>query len=155
MLFKSLFLPIPINFENNCFQKKNFFEFSEGNVTVRKNINAEHSFVHQYIRNESLSNVRTRLLTSLFGHTNLESAEISDLQLPKRAVKHLDEKILAGLRLKIPTIPVENLGYYESEGKDTAELADRSRPTLTGVKRGRPTLKSSTSTSSNNTPNEK
>jgi hypothetical protein len=149
LLLKSYFLPIPINFENNCFQKKNFFEFSEGVVTVRKNISAEHSFVHQYIKNESVSNVRTRLLTSLFGHTNLESAEISDLQLPKHAVKRLDEKILTGLRLKIPTIPLENLGYYESEEKDTVELADRSRPTLSGVKRGRPTLKSSASNSSN------
>ena len=102
-----------------------------------------------------MSNVRTRLLTSLFGHTNLESAEISDLQLPKHAIKRLDEKIIAGLRLKIPTIPVENLGYYESEEKDTVEVADRTRPTLSGVKRGRATLKSSTSNSSNDTPNEK
>ena len=101
-----------------------------------------------------MSNVRTRLLTSLFGHTNLESAEISDLQLPKHAVKRLDEKVLAGLRLKIPSIPVEHLRYYESEEKDIVEVADQSRPTITGVKRGRPTLKSSTSNSSN-TPNEK
>ena len=151
MLLNNHFSPIPNDSDNN-YSKNDFFEFTNGNVTIRKNINAEQSIVHQYIKNESLCDVRTRLMTSLFGHTNLARAELSDVQLTKHTVRRLTEEKVAALRLKISTIPVENLSYYELEEKDTFVLADRTRPSLSGMKRGRPTLKSSDSHSSSSLP---
>ena len=151
LLLNNHFSSIPINSESN-YSKNNFFEFTNGNVTIRKNINAEHSIVHQYIKSESLSDVRTRLMTSLFGHTNLARAELSDVQLTKHTVRRLSEEKVAALRLKISAIPVENLSFYELEEKDTFVMADRTRPSLSGMKRGRPTLKSGDSHSSSSIP---
>lgn len=111
-VLKDQFIPIPSI--DNGYTKNHFFEFCDGQVSIRHIVGSEIKYVHNYVLNSSLNTIRKRILQSIIGNVSLSKATIDDIILPRHPISEFPQSKISSLTEKYFSIPEDKLYYYPS-----------------------------------------
>ena len=128
------------------YTKGHFYEFAEGQVTMRDSITSDIYAVHSYIPEGLVGVITSHIMHKIFGDIPLESATITDVILPRVRPRPFDAKKTASFREKMFAIPSQYHDYYpgkaetkQSGYKETsATQAENAIAQPVTSKRGRP-----------------
>ena len=128
------------------YTKGHFYEFAEGQVTMRDSITSDIYAVHSYIPEGLVGVITSHIMHKIFGDIPLESATITDVILPRVRPRPFDATKTASFREKMFAIPSQYHDYYpgkaetkQSGYKETsATQAENAIAQHVSSKRGRP-----------------
>ena len=97
-LLKNQFILIPQL--DNGYTKNHFYEFADGQVSIRHIVGSEIKYVHNYIIKGTESTIKKRILNSIIGDTPLSKAKMNNIiliryplvEFPKSKISSLSEK---------------------------------------------------------------
>ena len=144
-ILKEHFIPIPAI--ENGYTKNHFYEFADGQVTMRQTVGSEVKYVHNYVAEGTNRIIKNSVLSKILGSVTLENATFQDIILPRHPVGNFPQSKVISLSEKYFTIPEEMLYYYPKladlqndyqESLDPKEKANiRALNTVAMVKRKR------------------
>lgn len=139
-LLKEHLSPIP-SIEHG-YTKNHFFEFADGQVSMRHIVGSEVKYVHNYVQEGMGRIVRNSILSKIIGNVRLENANLSDMILPQHPVGIFPPSKIGSLTEKYFTIPADKLSYYPSLADLGAVNGTPLGPTLMANTRATETVES-------------
>lgn len=141
-ILKDQFVPIPAI--DNGYTKNHFYEFSDGQVSIRHLVGSEIKHVHDYLIKGSEGIIKRRILQSLIGNTSLEKATFDSIILNRHPVIEFPKSKVSSLAEKYFSIPEDKLSYYPSisnfknqnDAVDNANIRAREAVKIVTKKRG-------------------
>lgn len=110
---------------DNGYTKNHFFEFSNGEVSIRNLVTDKIKHVHKYLPYEFLNTVRKTILSSILERgVRVENCSIRDMILERHPVSIFPESKLKSLQEKYFSIPVEFVSYYPKASENVEKLED-------------------------------
>ena len=118
-ILKDQFIPIPA--VDNGYTKNHFFEFADGQVSIRHIVGSEIKYVHDYVQKGCLNTIKKRILNSLIGDISLSKATMDDIILLRHPVSDFPQSKVSSLAEKYFSIPEDKLFYYPPMTKDSVK----------------------------------
>jgi hypothetical protein len=137
--------PIP-PIKDGGYTKGHFYEFADGQVTMRDSITSDIYAVHSYIPEGLVGVITSHIMHKILGDISLESATLTDVILPRVRPRPFDAKKTTSFREKMFAIPSQYHDYYpgkaeaiQSGSEETsATQAENAVAQPVTTKRGRP-----------------
>ena len=115
-VLKDQFILIP-QLENG-YTKNHFYEFADGQVSIRHTVGSEIKYVHNYILQGTQSTIKNRILKSIIGDATLQKATMNDIILTTHPLIEFPKSKISSLSEKYFSIPEDKLYYYPSISKE-------------------------------------
>jgi len=103
------------------FTKYHYFDFTNGNVTVKENcISESPECTFELCVNPSV--IAKRMTQTFFGSNNIETIRMADLKLQNTPMMKLSVKKVESILKKMEMVPLESISYYPTaDGDGTVE----------------------------------
>ena len=108
---KQHFIPIPSI--DNGYTKNHFYEFADGQVSIRHIVGSDIKYVHNYVAEGLGKIIKKAIISSIFGNVCLQKATVEDIILTRHPVGDFPKKSkVSSLAEKYFSIPEDKLYYY-------------------------------------------
>ena len=135
-ILKSHFYEIPYLPKINGYTSCHFFETKNGSISMKKTVDSEVLYTHQYVRGidgtctkTDMENCRASLERCLFGNKTFDTATVEDIvfsdgnnlirTLSRHPGKTLSKEKIDSFGTKLFSIPVEYQSYYPQASDET------------------------------------
>ena len=98
----------------NGYTKNHFYEFADGQVSIRHTVGSEIKYVHNYVITGTESTITNIMLKSIIGDTPLSKATMNNIILIPRPTIEFPKSKISSLSEKYFSILEDKLYYYPS-----------------------------------------
>lgn len=102
----------PIKGIQKGYSRYHFFEFANGEVSIRNIVKNAVRHVHKYFPFHLLKSKRTAILSEVIGNAHLSDCTLVDVILQRHPVSEFPASKIESLKEKYFSIPAEFLNYY-------------------------------------------
>lgn len=102
----------PIKGIEKGYSRYHFFEFANGEVSIRNIVTDEVRHVHKYFAFHLLKSKRTAILSEIIGNVQFNECTLADVTLQRHPVSEFPASKINSLKEKYFSIPAEYLKYY-------------------------------------------